>query len=53
MAERSSTATKWITFGVPNALSVSGVRGTLESAARVITTNMRPVRAAPEEPTMT
>jgi len=34
-------------------LSVSGVRATLESAAMVITTNINPVSAAPDEPTMT
>ena len=40
-------------LGVPNAFSVSGLRGKFVSATSVTTTNIKPVSAPPEEPTMT
>ena len=39
--------------GVPKARIVAGAVGLLPSDMRVITTNCRPVSAAPEEPTIT
>ena len=52
-AEISRTPEKWTTAGVANALISYSVGGCFESAISVITTNMRPVSAAAEEPTIT
>ena len=53
MPDPIKTADKLTTAGVANALISFSVRGCLESAISVITTNMRPVSAAADEPTIT
>src|SRR6267378_1269405 len=52
-AASSKTATKWITVGVPKALSESGLRGRDDSFTRATTTNIKPVRPPADDPTMT
>ena len=54
MADTSSAAQKWTTFGVPNADRVSPVPRIMPpSVISVSTTNCSPVSAPAEEPTMT
>ena len=54
IAETSNAAQKCTTFGLPNADSVSPLRGIVTlSAINVITTNWSPVSAPADEPTMT
>src|SRR4051812_37710049 len=52
-AASNSTATKWMTVGVPNALIVSGLRGTDDSLTSATTTNIRPVSPPADDPTIT
>ena len=52
-AEINRAAQKWTTVGVPKAPTVSARRPAAVSAPSAITTNCRPVSAAPEEPMMT
>src|SRR5467141_3805653 len=52
-AAKNNTATKWSTLGVPNALIVSGLRGSEDSRTRATTTNIKPVRPPADDPTMT
>ena len=48
-----STMQKWNTVGVPKALTASSLPLRCASAIRAVTTNCRPVNAAPDDPTMT
>src|SRR5690242_7656805 len=52
-AARRSTAQKWTTLGDANARSAPASPTRRASAASVITTNMSPVSAPADEPTMT
>jgi hypothetical protein len=53
IAATSSTAQKCTTFGVAKALSAPSPPSALMSARSATTTNMSPVSAAADEPTMT